>query len=121
VIGVETTLAATDEAKLLDEIGSPAVRSYFNFANALQAGRDLDLELRALGKERICQIHCTDQDGVLLRDNERLDMAKVKQTLDKMGWNGWLVIERSRDARDPRNVKKNFGSNAAYLRTIFQK
>jgi sugar phosphate isomerase/epimerase len=97
------------------------VRSYFNFANALQAGRNLNTELRTLGKERICQIHCTDQDGELLQDNKRLDLAKVKQALDRMGWSGWLVIERSRDARDPRNVRKNFGSNAAYLKTIFQK
>jgi hypothetical protein len=24
-------------------------------------------------------------------------------------WSGWLVIERSRDAKDPRSVKGNFG------------
>ena len=24
-------------------------------------------------------------------------MDKVKKTLDKMGWSGWLVVERSRD------------------------
>lgn len=121
VIGLETALPAADEAKLLDEIGSPAIRSYFNFSNALQAGRDLHAELRALGKDRICQIHCTDEDGVLLQDNKRLDMPKVRQTLDDMGWSGWLVIERSRDARESRNVKKNFGSNTAYLKSVFQK
>ena len=43
-----------------------------------------------------------------------------KLTLEKMGWNGWLVIERSRDAKDPRNVKKNFGANTAYMKSIFQ-
>jgi hypothetical protein len=47
-------------------------------------------------------------------------MKKVKQTLDNMGWSGWLVIERSRDAKDPRNVRKNYGANAAYLKSIFQ-
>jgi sugar phosphate isomerase/epimerase len=119
IIGIETALPAAEEVKLLDEIGSPAIRSYFNFSNALQAGRDLHQELRTLGK-RICQIHCTDTDGVLLKDNTRLDMKKVKHTLDKMGWRGWLVIERSRDANDVRNVKGNFGANAAYLKSIFQ-
>ena len=120
VIGLETALDAAAEVELLAEIGSPAIRSYFNFANALQNGRDLATELRTLGKERICQIHCTDEDGVLLQDNKRLDMPKVKQTLDAMGWSGWLVIERSRDARDARNVLKNFGANTAYLKSIFQ-
>jgi sugar phosphate isomerase/epimerase len=120
IIGIETALSAADEVKLLDEIGSPAIKSYFNFANALQAGRDLHKELNTLGKDRICQIHCTDEDGVWLQDNKRLDMPKVKQTLDEMGWSGWLVVERSRDAKDGRNVKKNFGANAAYLKSIFQ-
>jgi sugar phosphate isomerase/epimerase len=120
IIGIETSLAASDELKFLKEIGSPSMRSYFNFANALQAGRNLETELRILGKEFICQIHCTDEDGVLLQDNKRLDLRKIKGTLDDMGWSGWLVIERSRDARDSRNVKKNFGANTAYLKSIFQ-
>jgi hypothetical protein len=29
-------------------------------------------------------------------------------------------MERSRDANDPRNVRKNFGANAAYLKSVFQ-
>jgi len=120
VIGIETALDAAGESKLLDDIGSPAIRSYFNFSNALQNGRDLHNELRTLGQERICQIHCTDQDGVWLQNDPKIDLRKVKDTLDAMGWSGWLVIERSRDARDPRNVKKNFGANAAYLKSIFQ-
>jgi L-ribulose-5-phosphate 3-epimerase len=119
-IGIETALDAAGEVQLLKDVGSPAIRIYFNFANALQAGRDLYAELRALGKERICRIHCTDEDGDLLENNKRLDMSKVKRTLDEMGWSGWLVIERSRDRNDPRNVKKNFGANTKYLKTIFQ-
>jgi len=120
VIGVETALPAADEAKMLDEIGSPAIKSYFNFSNALQAGRKLQEELKTLGAKRICQIHCTDTDGVWLQNNTRLDMKAVKKTLDKMHWSGWLVIERSRDANDPRNVKKNFSANATYMKSVFQ-
>ena len=120
IIGVETALPAAEEVILLDEIGSPAVKSYFNFSNALQAGRDLHQELKTLGAKRICQIHCTDTDGVWLQNNPRINMKAVKHTLDKMHWGGWLVIERSRDANDPRNVKKNFGANAAYMKSVFQ-
>jgi sugar phosphate isomerase/epimerase len=119
-IGIETALNAAGEVKLLDEINSPAIKSYFNFANALQNGRDLHAELRILGKDRICQIHCTNEDGVWLENDPKIDLKKVKQTLDEMGWHGWLVIERSRDAKDSRNVKKNFGANAAYLKSVFQ-
>ncbi len=120
IIGIETALAAQAEIALLEEIGSPAVRSYFNFANALQNNRDLIAELQTLGKDRICQIHCTDEDGVWLENNERLDMPLVKKTLDDMGWSGWLVMERSRDAKNPRDVRGNYGANARYLKRIFQ-
>ena len=120
IIGIETALDANGEKKLLQEVASPGVKSYFNFSNALKNGRDVNKELETLRKKYIIQIHCTDDDGVLLKDNKRLDMKKVKKTLDKMKWSGWLVIERSRDAKDPNNVKKNFGSNTTYVKSIFQ-
>jgi L-ribulose-5-phosphate 3-epimerase len=120
VIGVETALDAAGERRLLEEIGSPGVRSYFNFSNALQNGRDLEHELRTLGREWICQIHCTDQDGVWLQNDPKIDLPRVKRTLDDMGWRGWLVMERSRDAHRPHDVKGNYGANARYLKSIFQ-
>ncbi|TGE24212.1 sugar phosphate isomerase/epimerase [Hymenobacter aquaticus] len=120
VVGIETSLDAKGEVELLREIGSKHIQIYFNFSNPLKEGRDLHQELKTLGRKRICQIHCTDEDGVWLENNPRLDLRKVKQTLADMNWQGWLVIERSRDATDPRNVKRNFGANAAYLKSIFQ-
>ncbi|SDM09109.1 Sugar phosphate isomerase/epimerase [Catalinimonas alkaloidigena] len=120
IVGIETALDAAGEVALLDDIGSPAIQSYFNFANALQNGRDLHQELRTLGKDRICQIHCSNQDGVWLENDPQVDMPKVKQTLDDMGWRGWLVIERSRDANNTRDVVGNYGANAAYLKSVFQ-
>ncbi len=120
VIGIETALDAAGEVELLQEIGSAHIKSYFNFANALQNGRDLIREIKTLGKENICQIHCTDEDGVWLENNTRLNMPEVKKTLDEMGWSGWLVLERSRDANNPKDVVGNFGANTRYLKSIFQ-
>jgi L-ribulose-5-phosphate 3-epimerase len=120
VIGLGTSLSAADEVKLLEEVGSPGIKIYFNFANAVKNGRDISTELRTLGKDRICQIHCTNEDGVWLENDPKIDLPKIKQTLDEMGWSGWLVAERSRDQNDPRNVKYNFSANTAYLKRIFQ-
>jgi L-ribulose-5-phosphate 3-epimerase len=120
VIGIETALDAKGERKLLRDIGSPAVKSYFNFSNALKNNRDLVKELKTLGKKYIVQIHCTDDDGVWLQHDPKINMPDVKKALDKMGWKGWLVVERSRDAKEPSNVKKNFGANTAYVKTVFQ-
>lgn len=120
VIGLETELSAEEQIKLLDEVGSPGIKLYYNFANAIQSKRDIARELRLLGKDRICQIHCTNSDGVWLEDDPAVDMKAIKAALDEIGWSGWLVIERSRRADDARNVKRNFGANAAYLKSIFQ-
>ncbi|MCX2480447.1 sugar phosphate isomerase/epimerase [Pedobacter sp. MC2016-15] len=120
IIGIETALPAADEVRLLKDVGSPAVQIYFNFSNPLKQGRDLISELRILGRKNICQIHCTDEDGVWLQDNTRLDMHKIKTVLDEMRWKGWLVIERSRDAKNPKSVKENFGANTKFLKSVFQ-
>jgi len=120
VIGIETALDAKGELKLLKQVGSKAIKSYFNFSNAIKNGRDLQEELRILGKKNIIQIHATNEDGVWLENDPKIDLVKVKQTLDEMGWRGWLVIERSRDANNTKDVKRNFSANTAYLKKIFQ-
>lgn len=120
VIGIESALDATAELALLKAIDSKAVKSYFNFSNAIKNGRDLQQELKILGKKQIIQIHCTNEDGVWLQNDPKINLNQVKQTLDEMGWKGWLVVERSRDAKIPREVKQNFSANTGYLKSIFQ-
>ena len=120
VIGIETSLSATEEVKLLKEIGSKAIKIYFNFSNPLKEARDLIAELKILGKKNICMIHATNRDSVWLQNDPQIDMLLVKKTLDKMKWKGWLVIERSRDAAKPREVKYNYGANTEYLKRVFQ-
>lgn len=121
VIGIRTPLDAKENIRLLKEIDSPGIKIYYSFQTALDNHRDIISELKTLGKDRICQIHASNTDGVTLDRDTALDMPKIKETLDKMGWSGWLVVERSRDVKDVRNVKKNFGTNIKYLKEVFQK
>jgi len=120
VIAIETAFDAKRDLELLKEVGSPAIKISFNFSIPLNEGRDLNEELKILGADNIAQIHATDKDGVWLQNDPKIDMRKVKQTLDEMGWSGWLIVERSRDANNPRDVRGNFGANVAYLKSIFQ-
>lgn len=119
-ICIETSLDAKTELLLLKDVGSPAVKIYFNFANPLFANRDLYEEMKILGARNIGEIHCTNKDGVWLQNDSQIDMKKVKSTLDKMRWKGWLVVERSRDANNPHDVKGNFTANVNYLKSVFQ-
>src|SRR5687767_2824700 len=119
-IGLNTPLDAAANNKLLDDIGSPAVRIAYNCGEAVDAQRDVYAELKALGKDRIAQVIPTLSDGVWLENDKRIDVPRLKQTLDGIGWSGWLVLQRSRDAGKARDVKYNFGANAKYLKSVFQ-
>lgn len=106
--------------RLLKEIGSDGIKIYYSFQDAIDNGRDICKELRCLGRRRIVQIHASNTDGVLLKDDPAVDLVAIKRTLDKLRWSGWLVVERSRDVKRVRDVKYNFGENIAYLKRIFQ-
>lgn len=120
VIAIETSLNATEEKKLLEEIGCKRIKSSFNFANAVDNGRDIATELKILGKKHLAQIHASTTDRVWLENDKAVDMPKIKKTLDGMNWKGWLIVERSRDVTQVHNVKANYGANVAYLKRIFQ-
>lgn len=118
-IGIRTQFDARTNIKLLDEVNSEGIKIYYNLQDAVDQGLDPSKELRLLGRERIAQIHASLTDSVTLDKDPRIDMHKIKKTLDKMKWSGWLVVERSRNAKDVRNVRGNFGTNVAYLKEIF--
>jgi sugar phosphate isomerase/epimerase len=118
-IGIRTQLSAKDNIRLLKAVGSPAVKIYYNFQDAADNHRCIVKELKQLGKDRIIQIHASNTDSVNLREDPEIDLPKIKKTLDEMGWNGWLVVERSRDVTRVRDVRHNFGRNVAYIKEVF--
>lgn len=119
-IAIRTQQDARADLVLLKAVDSEGVKIYFNLQDAVDQGRCVCKELKWLGRENIAQIHASLTDSVTLDKDPRIDLRKVKRTLDKMKWRGWLVVERSRNAQDVRNVKGNFGTNVAYLKEIFQ-
>jgi len=119
-IAIRTQQDARADLVLLKAVDSEGVKIYFNLQDAVDQGRCVCKELKRLGRENIAQIHASLTDSVTLDKDPRIDLRKVKRTLDKMKWRGWLVVERSRNAQNVRNVKGNFGTNVAYLKEIFQ-
>lgn len=120
VIAIGTSLDATAEKKLLEDIGCKQIKSSFSFANAIENSKDISEELRILGKKYVAQIHASNTDGFWLENDKAIDMPKIKKMLDDMNWKGWLIVERSRDTTQVHNVKANYGANVAYLKRIFQ-
>lgn len=119
-IAIRTQQDSRANLSLLKEVNSEGIKIYYNLQDAVDQGRCVTKELKRLGRKNIAQIHASLTDSVTLDKDPRIDLRKVKRTLDKMKWRGWLVVERSRNAQDVRNVKGNFGTNVAYLKEIFQ-
>ena len=134
VLGVRTAMDAYFDLQLLKDVDCPAVKIYYNVQDAcdridlprfsgVEKSYATDIickELRMLGTQNIAQIHISNTDGVTLRHDPEVDMPRIKQTLEEIGYKGWLTIERSRDARDARNTRANFGGNVEYLHEVFQ-
>lgn len=120
VVGIRTGQDARYDKRLLKEIGSKGISIYFNLQDAVDNHRDPYKELRILGRKRICQIHASLTDSVTLDRDPRIDLPRLRQTLDKLHWSGWLVVERSRDTTRVRDVKYNFSTNVAFLKEIFE-
>lgn len=118
VIGIRTGLDAKESKRMLKEIHSDGIKIYYNLQDAVDSHRDVCRELKVLGKDRICQIHASLTDSVTLDKDPRINMRQVVKTLKQIGWRGWLVVERSRDASRVRDVRYNYGTNINYLREI---
>lgn len=120
VIAIRTQQEAKADIKLLKQVKSDNIKIYYNFQDAADNHRDICKELRLLDKHRLlAQIHASNTDSVNLREDPDINMSKIKRTLDKLNWHGWLVVERSRDVTRVRDVKYNFGRNVAYLKEVF--
>ena len=93
VLGLETLLSEADHRHILDSVGSPAVKVYYDTANSARMGYDIYSEIKSLGSENICEIHIKE-NGNLLGKGE-IDFEKIKTLLEEMNYQGWLIIEGS--------------------------
>lgn len=114
-LAVESYLNADDHKRILDAVGSSAVKVYYDVANMEKMGYDVYKEIRQLGRDRICQIHCKE-NGYLLGEG-KIDFPRVKEAIDEIGWQGWLVIEGA--VPKGGQMFDSYVKNQKYLRGLF--
>jgi sugar phosphate isomerase/epimerase len=112
LLGLESYLSAEDNLKILERVGSSAVRVYYDVGNSTDKGRDVLKEIPLLGK-LICEFHFKDANFRL--GQGRLDFRKVRHALDKIEYSGWIHIE----AAVSRGVVEDYAADYRYLRGIF--
>ena len=111
VLGLEDTISAEDNVWMIERIGSPAVKVYYDIGNSTNNGFDTPKEIRWLGGQRICQMHIKDRG--YLGESGKIDIVENLRAILDAGFNGWLNFETSSPTKDKEaDLKVNF----AYLK-----
>lgn len=117
-LGIESYLTAEEHLDIMDRVGSKAVKVYYDFRNAADAGNDVVKEIKLLGKDNICEIHMKE-NGFLLGEGT-MDWKNIAHTLEEIGYygDGWMQIEWAK----PRDMDliKAYRQNLGFLRTHFK-
>ncbi|MBP5418248.1 MAG: DUF3826 domain-containing protein [Bacteroidales bacterium] len=118
VIGIDTPLDAAGNLKLLKEIKSDGIRIFYKWQTAVENGFDICADIKKLGAKNIAAFHASSIDSVCLRNDNKIDVPAIINTLNKMKWNGWFFVERSRDVARVKDVKYNYSNNVHYLKSL---
>jgi sugar phosphate isomerase/epimerase len=111
-IGLENYLSADDNRTIIDRVGSPRVKVYYDVGNSTDKGRDVAKEIRELGK-LICEFHA--KDGPHMLGEGRIDFKEVRRAMDDVEFSGWLQLE----AAQPHGLIPDYTADAKYLKGIF--
>jgi len=93
VLAIESYLTAEAHLGLVSAIGSDAVTVYYDTLNTRHRGSDIYHEIELLGSRKlISEIHF--KDDARLGAGE-IDFTKVRDLLEKIGYEGWIIVESS--------------------------
>jgi len=116
ILGIESWLSAEDHMRIIDRVGSPAVKVYYDVANSTERGFDIFREIRWLGRQgQICEFHMKE-NGALLGQG-RIDFKKVRAALDDIGYSGTMQIEGA--VPPGGKLIESYIANLKFLREIF--
>ncbi|HOK47909.1 MAG TPA: sugar phosphate isomerase/epimerase family protein, partial [Bryobacteraceae bacterium] len=111
ILAVESMLNAEQNERLLDAVGHPAVRIYYDVFNTKSYG--VPAEIRRLGR-RISQLHY--KNGPRYLEDDADYFAQVTAAVQEIGFSGWVVLETSSPSNDRVADARR---NGAFVRKLF--
>ena len=107
-LGLEDTISAQDNVRIMERCGSPAVKVYYDVGNSTTGGFDVVKEIRWLGASRICQMHLKDNPHYL--GEGKIDFPAIARAILDIGFDRFANLEtdcpsKSVDADMARNLK----------------
>ncbi len=114
ILGLENTISAEDNVRILDRARSKALLVYYDIGNSTKAGFNVVREIEWLEKKRICQMHIKDNPHYL--GEGTIDVAGVLRAISRIGWEGFANLETDSPSR---SVEADMKRNLAFVkRTI---
>lgn len=113
VLGIEDTISAEDNVRIMDRAKSPNVLVYYDVGNSTLAGFDPVKEIRWLGKDRICQIHLKDNPHYL--GEGKIQFEPIIRAMHDIGYSAWANLETE---VKPADLEHGMKKNLAYIRKL---
>lgn len=116
ILGIESWLSAKEHMQIIEAVGSPNVKVYYDVANSNKMGYNIYQEIRWLGKENICEFHAKE-NGYLLGQG-KVDFSEVRKAIDDIGFEGWVQIEGA--VPEGADMFESYLQNNKYIRSILK-
>lgn len=112
ILGLEDTISAEDNARIMERAKAGNVLVYYDVGNSTKAGFDVVKEIRWLGSSRICQIHLKDNPHYMGEGS--IDFAEVVKAIRDIGFTGYANLET--DTLAGSTVQADMRRNLAFIR-----
>jgi sugar phosphate isomerase/epimerase len=112
MLGLEDTISAQDNVRIMERSRSKAVKTYYDVGNSTNNGFDIIKEMRWLGAKRICQIHLKDKGYM---GEGSIDFPLVIKTMRDIGFEGFANLETSSPSKD---IEADMRKNLTYVRKV---
>lgn len=113
ILGLEDTISAEDNVRIMERSKSPAVLTYYDVGNSTEGGFDVVKEIRWLGKSRICQFHLKDNPHYL--GEGTIDFPAVIKAIHDIGFHGYANLET---ASPSKSIDDDMTRNLHFLRRL---
>ena len=114
-LGLEDTISAEDNVRIMERSRSANVLVYYDVGNSTRAGFDVVKEIRWLGKDRICQFHLKDNPHYLGEGS--IQFPPIIRAIRDIGFSGYANLET--DAH-PNQLEADMRRNLEYIRSVIE-
>lgn len=113
ILGLENTISAEDNIRILDRAASKAVQVYYDIGNSTNRGFAPSREIRQLGRKRICQFHFKDNPNYL--GEGKVNLASVLHAISEIEYRGFANLETDSPSR---SVEADMRRNLTFVRRL---